>query len=118
MIICLGPVCVPVHLLLAFLVGVAHQHGYLRWFKREWVMFSWWRRQFARLVKGEQEAAANAAAQHGAAKDEGEQDGCAGGACCAGGGTTADATANEGGSSSSGSGGGSLRSRGAKDASG
>ena len=31
--ICLGPVCVPVHLLLAFLVGLAHQHGYLKWFK-------------------------------------------------------------------------------------
>ncbi len=30
---CLGPVCVPVHLLLAFLVGVAHQHGWLMWFK-------------------------------------------------------------------------------------
>ncbi len=85
----------PVHLLLAFLVGVAHQHGYLRWFKvrsrrpaasvqplcgqcceahlshahgalascsapltscrpqREWVMFSWWRQQFARCGAGQ-----------------------------------------------------------------
>ena len=31
--ICLGPVCVPLHLLLPFLVALAHQHGYLTWFK-------------------------------------------------------------------------------------
>jgi hypothetical protein len=31
--ICLGPVCVPLHLLLPFLVALAHQHGYMTWFK-------------------------------------------------------------------------------------
>jgi hypothetical protein len=31
--ICLGPVCVPLHLLLPFLITLAHQRGYLTWFK-------------------------------------------------------------------------------------
>lgn len=35
--ICLGPVCVPLHLLLPFLVTLAHQRGYLRWFRKDWV---------------------------------------------------------------------------------
>lgn len=56
MIICLGPVCVPVHLLLAFLVGLAHQHGYMKWFKREWVMYSWWLQQCKRMLGREVDA--------------------------------------------------------------
>lgn len=104
--------CVPVHLLLAFLVGVANQHGYLRWFKREWVMFSWWRQQFTRLVKGEQEPAAAGAAPKGAAAAQDEQQGCAGGACCAAGAAPADGA--EDAASGGGAAGSSLRSRGAK----
>jgi hypothetical protein len=34
MIICLGPVCVPLHLLLPFLLGLAHQYGWLTFIKR------------------------------------------------------------------------------------
>lgn len=35
--------CVPLHLLLPFVVAMAHQHGWLLWFKRDWVTFAWWR---------------------------------------------------------------------------
>ncbi|PSC67558.1 hypothetical protein C2E20_8774 [Micractinium conductrix] len=70
MIICLGPVCVPVHLLLAFLVGLAHQHGYLKWFKREWVMWSFWKQQ---LGLGKRPDAAAAAAPPAAQRSAGEE---------------------------------------------
>ena len=46
MIICLGPCCIPVHLLLAFLVGLAHNRGYMLWFKKEWVTYKHWARRF------------------------------------------------------------------------
>ena len=39
--------CVPLHLLLPFLLGIAHQYGYLQWFKREWVTLRWWKRWVA-----------------------------------------------------------------------
>lgn len=29
MIICLGPICVPAHLLLAFLLSIAHRYGWV-----------------------------------------------------------------------------------------
>ncbi|PNH02301.1 hypothetical protein TSOC_011732 [Tetrabaena socialis] len=45
-VICLGPVCVPLHLLLPFLVGLLHQYGYLKWFKKEWVTFRFWVNKF------------------------------------------------------------------------
>ena len=44
MIICLGPCCIPVHLLLAFLVGLLHNRGYMLWFKKEWVTYKPWAR--------------------------------------------------------------------------
>ncbi len=44
--ICLGPVCIPLHLLLPFLIGLAHQYGYLKWFKREWVTLRFWTNKF------------------------------------------------------------------------
>ncbi|GLC55601.1 hypothetical protein PLESTB_001005400 [Pleodorina starrii] len=46
MIICLGPVCVPLHLLLPFLVGLLHQYGYLKWFRKEWVTIRYWANKF------------------------------------------------------------------------
>ena len=45
--VCLGPVCVPLNLLLPFLVGVAHRAGWLSWFKREWVTLRYWRSFFS-----------------------------------------------------------------------
>lgn len=42
---------VPVHLLLAFLVAAAHRHGYLTWFKEDWVRFGWWRTQVRALLE-------------------------------------------------------------------
>ena len=50
MIICIGGCCVPVHLLLAFLVAAAHRHGYLTWFREDWVKFQWWRNQLRLLL--------------------------------------------------------------------
>ncbi|PRW60800.1 outer membrane lipo -sorting [Chlorella sorokiniana] len=63
MIICLGPVCVPLHLLLPFLVALAHQHGYLTWFRREWVMWRWWKARLFGGGEGEPAEAAAPAAQ-------------------------------------------------------
>jgi len=45
--LCIGPVCIPLNLLLPFLVGLAHQYGWLKWFKREWVTLRYWRERFA-----------------------------------------------------------------------
>lgn len=42
--ICIGPVCVPLHLLLPFLVGVLHRYGWLKWFKPEWVTLKFWQK--------------------------------------------------------------------------
>ena len=35
--ICIGGVCVPLNLLLPFLVGVLHRYGWFNWFQQEWV---------------------------------------------------------------------------------
>ena len=35
--ICIGGVCVPLNLLIPFLIGLMHRYGYLQWFKQEWV---------------------------------------------------------------------------------
>ncbi|KAK9868149.1 hypothetical protein WJX84_010994 [Apatococcus fuscideae] len=45
-VICLGPVCVPLNLLVPFLVGLLHRYGYLKWFKQEWVTLRYWRRRW------------------------------------------------------------------------
>lgn len=47
--ICLGPVCVPLHLLIPFVLAYLHRHGYLRWVKKEWVTLRWWVYQFRLL---------------------------------------------------------------------
>ena len=76
--ICIGPCCVPLHLVLAFVVGCLHNYGYLLWFKKEWVTFRYWRqRLWGAPAKG---AAVVAAAP---AAGEGSEAGgcCAGGAC-------------------------------------
>ncbi len=41
--LCLGPVCVPLHLLIPFLLTLAHQRGWLLFIKREWVTFRYWK---------------------------------------------------------------------------
>uniref|UniRef100_A0A7S3R529 Uncharacterized protein n=1 Tax=Dunaliella tertiolecta TaxID=3047 RepID=A0A7S3R529_DUNTE len=43
MIICLGPVCVPLHLLLAFLLSILHKYGWFTWIKTEWVTWKYWK---------------------------------------------------------------------------
>ncbi|KAI8106999.1 hypothetical protein M9434_001647 [Picochlorum sp. BPE23] len=48
MLICLGGVCIPVHLLLAFFVAWAHRHGYLLFLREEWFTFRYWKQQFSR----------------------------------------------------------------------
>jgi hypothetical protein len=42
-VICIGPVCIPLHLVLAFLLSLAHRYGWLKWIKTEWVTFGYWR---------------------------------------------------------------------------
>ncbi len=44
--ICLGPVCIPLNLLVPFLVGLLHRYGYLKWFKQEWVTLRYWQRRW------------------------------------------------------------------------
>ncbi|WIA18285.1 hypothetical protein OEZ85_009751 [Tetradesmus obliquus] len=80
-VICIGPVCIPLNLLLPFLLGIAHRYGWLKWFKREWVTLAWWRQVFS---SSKQPATGGAAA--GAATAEGgiSTDGsyvCEGGVC-------------------------------------
>jgi hypothetical protein len=76
MIICIGGCCVPVHLLLAFLVAAAHRHGYLTWFKEDWVRYGWWRSQIKALLErlttttGRPPAATNAATNADTKKKE------------------------------------------------
>jgi hypothetical protein len=38
-VLCIGPVCIPLNVLLPFLLGVAHHYGWLKWVKR-WVALS------------------------------------------------------------------------------
>lgn len=45
--ICLWGVCIPVHLLLPFLVALAHQHGFLLWLRREWFTLAWWKQRLS-----------------------------------------------------------------------
>lgn len=41
--LCIGPCCIPLHALFAFLLAMAHQRGWLLWIKREWLTFGYWR---------------------------------------------------------------------------
>lgn len=45
-VLCFGPVCIPLNLLLPFLLGIAHHYGLLRWLKQEWLTLRHWRQQF------------------------------------------------------------------------
>jgi len=90
MIICLGPCCIPVHLLLAFLVGLLHNRGYMLWFKKEWVTYKHWARRFGlptfggkRNAAPQPEAVPLGAAEGGGGKADGIGNGCCdgGGAC-------------------------------------
>mmetsp|Transcript_11893 Transcript_11893/g.21342 ORF Transcript_11893/g.21342 Transcript_11893/m.21342 type:complete len:119 (-) Transcript_11893:215-571(-) len=56
-VICIGPVCIPMNVFLPFLVGLLHQYGYLKWFKKEWVTFRFWRNKFTKWFKKDQGAA-------------------------------------------------------------
>ncbi|KAL6751105.1 hypothetical protein V8C86DRAFT_2789005, partial [Haematococcus lacustris] len=42
-VICIGPVCIPLHMVLAFLLGILHKWGYLKFIKQEWVTWRYWR---------------------------------------------------------------------------
>ncbi|CAL8462188.1 g1719 [Coccomyxa elongata] len=44
--ICFGGVCVPVNLLLPFLIGVLHRYGFFQWFKPEWVTVRYWQQRW------------------------------------------------------------------------
>lgn len=44
-VICIGPVCIPLNLLLPFIIGILHRWGYLQWFKAEWVTLRYWRKR-------------------------------------------------------------------------
>ena len=49
-VICLGPCCVPLHALVPFLIGMAHQRGYLRSIKKEWFTWRWLKPRLMRAV--------------------------------------------------------------------
>jgi len=40
-VICLGPCCIPLHAILPFLLGMAHQRGHLQWVRKEWFTWRW-----------------------------------------------------------------------------
>ena len=41
--ICIGPVCVPLHLFLPFALAWLHRRGYFTFIKEEWVDYRWWK---------------------------------------------------------------------------
>ena len=45
-VICLGPVCVPVSALVPFLIVQAHQRGWLKWVDPNWFKWRWWRQKY------------------------------------------------------------------------
>lgn len=45
-VFCCGGVCVPLNLLLPFLVALCHRAGWLQWFNKDWVTFRWWKSLF------------------------------------------------------------------------
>ena len=45
MMICFGGVCVPLNLLLPFLVGLMHRYGFFQWLKPEYVTFRYWKKR-------------------------------------------------------------------------
>lgn len=47
---CIGPVCFPLWQLLPVLVALLHQKGYLQWFRKEWVTFTWYKMLFQRAL--------------------------------------------------------------------
>jgi hypothetical protein len=42
--LCIGPICIPLNLLLPFLIGLLHRYGCFKWFKKEWVTLQFWKR--------------------------------------------------------------------------
>eukprot|EP00211_Chloroparvula_japonica_P008858 CAMPEP_0119123566 /NCGR_PEP_ID=MMETSP1310-20130426/3476_1 /TAXON_ID=464262 /ORGANISM="Genus nov. species nov., Strain RCC2339" /LENGTH=175 /DNA_ID=CAMNT_0007113409 /DNA_START=15 /DNA_END=540 /DNA_ORIENTATION=- len=67
MIVCIGPCCVPLHLVLAFLVATLHRWGYMTWFKEEWVTFKYWRQRWFGSPQRKGVEAAGAARGRGSA---------------------------------------------------
>ena len=47
MMICFGGVCVPLNLLLPFLVGLMHRYGFFQWLKPEYVTLRYWKKRYA-----------------------------------------------------------------------
>lgn len=45
MMICIGGVCIPLNLLLPFLVGLLHRYGWLQGFKQEYVTLRYWQKR-------------------------------------------------------------------------
>lgn len=52
-VFCCGGVCVPLNLLLPFLVALCHRAGWLQWFNKDWVTFRWWKSLFVSVPKPE-----------------------------------------------------------------
>ena len=50
-VICIGPVCIPLNLLLPFLVGVLHRWGYFHWLKAEWFTVRYWRMRRVHVLR-------------------------------------------------------------------
>mmetsp|Transcript_36016 Transcript_36016/g.60690 ORF Transcript_36016/g.60690 Transcript_36016/m.60690 type:complete len:101 (-) Transcript_36016:395-697(-) len=45
MIVCLGPVCIPLWGVLPLLLGWFHNMGWFKWVKAEWVNYRWWKQK-------------------------------------------------------------------------
>ena len=43
--ICFGGVCIPLNLLLPFLVGLMHKYGFFHWLKPEYVTIRYWKKR-------------------------------------------------------------------------
>jgi len=46
MLLCFGGVCVPLNMLVPFIVGILHRYGYLRWIKPQWFTVRFWQNKW------------------------------------------------------------------------
>ncbi|CAL5227854.1 g10887 [Coccomyxa viridis] len=46
MLLCFGGVCVPLNMLVPFIVGILHKYGYLKWIKPQWFTLRFWQNKW------------------------------------------------------------------------
>ncbi|KAK9906896.1 hypothetical protein WJX75_009878 [Coccomyxa subellipsoidea] len=71
---CFGGVCVPLNLLLPFLIGVLHRYGFLQWVNPQWVTLRYWQQRWSGSGRKSEILPAPGAEEAAAAGEKGKQD--------------------------------------------